>query len=194
MAHQKKKLGRRTNHPPDGAAWIWHTIDLLSSPAWLTRSINCRRLIDFLELEHLRHAGVENGSLLAPYTQLVRFGITRRLIAEAIREAEARGLIQLERGGKKGTVMTELSRYRLTYQWTKTRKSGHWDWLEPSDDWKRYAKPEIGPTSGTGTVPLREPAPAPLRELPPSQVTEIAKGHVVPLREPPSTSWGGGRH
>ena len=60
---RSRKMGRRTNHPPDGAAWIWHTVELLASPAWCTQSINCRRLMNFLEVEHLRHAGNENGSL-----------------------------------------------------------------------------------------------------------------------------------
>lgn len=161
--HHRSAAGR----PPPGAAWIWHTLDLLASPAWRGRSINCVRLIEFLEIEHLRHGGNENGSLLAPYSQLVDFGITRRLIAEAIREAEQRGLVRVERGGRKGTTLTELSRFRLTYHWTKTRTNGLWDWQPPTDDWKHVTNDAISPTSGTVTAPLRELASAPLRELPP---------------------------
>ena len=188
----KHKRRQRSGGPPEGEPWVWHTHALISSPAWRGRSINCSRVIEFLEMEHLHHGGNENGSLLAPYTQLVAFGITRRLIANVIREAETRGLIRVERGGKKGTLITELSRFRLTYQWTKTRTSGVWDWHEPTDDWKHFTETEIGPTSGTVPAPLRELAPAPLRELAASQVIETARSHVVPLREPPSISWGGG--
>lgn len=169
MGHRQNKKGPRTNRPPEGEAWIWHTLELLSSPAWRTRSINCRRLIDFLEIEHLRHGGAENGSLLAPYSQLVSFGIGRRFIYAAIREAERRGLIQVERGGRKGVVLTEVSRFRLTYQWSRTKIQGLWDWHEPSDNWKNYSdpKPAIGSPSCTASVHLHEQATVHLRKPPP---------------------------
>lgn len=133
-----KYKSRAGGHPPDGEPWIWHSLSLTSSPAWRSRPINCARLLDFLEIEHMHHGGNENGSLVAPYCQLVSHGLTRRLIADAIREAERRGLIRVERGGKKGTTVTELSRYRLTYLWTKTRQNGIWSWHEPTDEWKLY--------------------------------------------------------
>lgn len=197
----KKYLGKRANHPPDGIPWIWHTIELFSSAAWLGRSINCRRLIDFLEIEHLRQGGNENGSLLAPYNQLVRFGLGRRLIAPAIREAEQRGLVKVERGGKKGTTMTELTRFTLTYHWTRIKSGGLWDWKEPTNNWQTFQKSDtvatgnghaIGSPSCTGSVHLRALASVHLRALPPSQALEIARGDVVHQSEPPSISWGGG--
>lgn len=135
---KSKRLGRATNSPPDGISWLWHTIELLSSPAWRGQSINCRRLIEFIELEHLKHGGNENGSLLAPYNQLAKFGIGRRLIHESIREAEQRGLVKVERGGRRGIVLTDVNRFTLTYYWTKTRKGGLWDWQPPTDNWKSF--------------------------------------------------------
>jgi hypothetical protein len=188
------KRGRRTNHPPDGVAWIWHTIELVSSPAWRTRSINCRRLIDFLEIEHLQHGGVENGSLLAPYSQLVSFGIGRRFIHGAIKVAEQRGLIQVDRGGRKGVVLTEVSRFRLTYHWTRTKAQGLWNWHEPTDNWKNYSDPEpaIGAPSCTDTVHLRALATVHLRVLPPAQALENTTGDRVHLCTPPSISWARG--
>ena len=62
------------------------------------------------EIEHLRHGGADNGSLLATYNQLEAFGIGRRFIFGAIREAEQRGLVVVERGGRKGVVLNELKR------------------------------------------------------------------------------------
>ena len=109
-----------------------------------------------------------------------------RLVPDTMREAECLGLIRIQRGGKKGTTMTELSRYCLTYLWTKTRSNGLWQWQEPTDDWKRFEDDAIGPTSGTVKAPLREPVSAPLREPPHCQVHEFVQSHVAPLREPPS--------
>lgn len=186
----RRVRGRRSNHPPEGVPWIWHTIELVSSPAWRTRSINCRRLIEFLEIEHLKHGGVENGSLLAPYSQLEAFGIGRRFIPGAIREAEQRGLVQVERGGMRGVALTEVSRFRLTYHWSRSKKEGLWDWHEPTDSWKNYAdsEPVIGTPSCTASVHLRTLATVHLRALPPAQAIENTKADVVHLCIPPSIS------
>ena len=111
------KLGgreRRINLPPEGEPWCWLTRELLTSPSWLSRSINCRRLIDFLLIEGCNHAGRENGALKATYDQLELFGLSRRLIRSAITEAEFLGLIRTEYGGYFGGV-TECSEYRLTF-------------------------------------------------------------------------------
>lgn len=164
----RRKLSRAAGRPPDGEPWVWHTLALISSPAWCGMSINCHRLITFLEMEHLGHGGSANGSLLATYTQLTAHGITRRLIAATVSEAEQRGLVCVERGGKKGDCMTEVNRYRLTYCWTKTRaQSGLWEWHAPTDNWKRYEggrnRPHFGnrpsPTSGTTATPISGTTP-----------------------------------
>lgn len=182
--------GRKTNSPRDGEGFIYHTLDLMASPAWQGRSIACARLVDFLELEHARHGGAENGSLLAPYTQLVEFGIGRRLIAPAIREAERRGLIRVERGGKKGTAITELNRFTLTYFWTKRIENGLWNWQEETDDWRRVTEQnKIGALKCTPTVHNSEPVPVHESDLTSSQHTEIAIPAAVHNSEPPSISW-----
>ena len=184
---RKWQKGRKTNSPPPGEPWQWLTLDLLNSKAWKKRSIGCVRLIEFLMIEHLRNGAKDNGNLKAPYSQLVEFGISRKLIAAAIVEAEQRGLIRVERGGKKGTCMTEVSRFRLTFAWTNTKADGLWTWQEPTDDWHTY-KDKIGAQRGTVPVPKGELVPVPKGELSSSQVIEIANGTVVPKGEPLSIS------
>jgi hypothetical protein len=119
----RKVKGRRTGAPPQGESWIWHTLELRRSKAWQGRSIGCIKLIEFLELEHLQHGANENGQLVAPYSQLEAFGISRRTINAAILEAESRGLIRVDRGGLKGRTLSELNRFTLTYAWTIRLKS-----------------------------------------------------------------------
>ena len=80
---------RRTYAPPKGEPWVWQTSELLCSPAWRSMSVNTRRLIDFLMVEHRAHAGKENGNLRAPYDQLVAWGLPRSEIRAAVLEAEA---------------------------------------------------------------------------------------------------------
>ena len=84
--------------------------ELLESDAWRSLSINARRVVDFLMIEHLRHGGRENGNLKAPKHQLVASGIGTHQVTAAIRETEERGLVECHRHG-----MRVASTYALTW-------------------------------------------------------------------------------
>jgi len=71
---------------------------LLESAAWRGLSINARRLVDFLMIEHMRQGGKRNGFLLAPRRQLWDFGIGSHFVSEAIAEVERAGLVGCRRG------------------------------------------------------------------------------------------------
>ena len=126
------------NRPPGDQPFVWHQAELLRSPPWRRRSINCVRLIEFLLVEQMAHAGLENGKLLAPFDQLEAWGIGRRLIVDAVDEAEALGLVEVHRGGRKGLVANHLSAYRLTFYATRcTESTGKPYWVAETDEWKR---------------------------------------------------------
>jgi hypothetical protein len=99
---------------------------LLISDAWVTASVNVYRLLTYLMAEHLARGGKANGKLKAPYGQLVHAGIGRRLISEAIREAEHRGLVRVARGGQR-----VATKFAIT--WLSTA-----DAQPPTDAWKDY--------------------------------------------------------
>lgn len=84
---------------------------MLQSSAWRALSINARRFLDFLELDHLSHGGAENGHLRATYDQLKTYGLTRSEIFSAIEETIALGFVR--------RMQVHLPRvpmeYRLTY-------------------------------------------------------------------------------
>ena len=125
-----KRTGRaaKIHGPPKGEPWVWLTCELVSSPAWRSRSINCVRLIDFLMVEHMNHAATENGNLKATYDQLSEWGLTRSETRPAIDEACFLGLVHAERGGR--WALTNLpSTYRLTFQADREDNP-------PTDDWK----------------------------------------------------------
>ena len=121
--------------PPKGEPWVWHTQNLLISPAWKMHSINCVRLIDCLQIDHMNHAGQENGNLKATYDQLVAYGLSRSRISDAITEADFLGLIRCLRGGRWGET-NQPSLYRLTYLPGR-------DISKPSNDWKRRSAEQI---------------------------------------------------
>jgi len=130
MANRRKK----PNSPPD-EPWIWLTRRMLESYAYQGLGINARRVLDFLMVEHMCHAGTENGRLLAPYKQLVKFGVAKSEICAAIDELEAFGFIDISRGMRLGG-RSQASRYRLT--WLLTAQG------EPaSDRWTKISKATV---------------------------------------------------
>jgi hypothetical protein len=109
--------------------------DLLRSDAWRSLGINERRLIDFLLLEHMRHAGKQNGNLKAPRQQLHAFGIGTHFVSAAIQSTEERGLIQCHRAG-----MRVATTYALT--WLPTC-----DGVPPTHAWRRFQDTRLTPLS-----------------------------------------------
>ena len=114
---------------------MWLTRELISSAAWRSRSINVVRLLDFLMIEHMHHAGTENGNLKATYDQLAAWGLTRSEIRSATEEADFLGLLRFMRGGRwAGT--NRPSTYRLTLLPDR-------DGNPPTDDWRRKSTEAI---------------------------------------------------
>jgi hypothetical protein len=75
-----------------------------------------RRVLDRIELEHMAHAGSDNGKLPVTYADFEKWGVRRDSIAGAIRALEALGIIETTRRGYAGAAdMRTPSHYRLTF-------------------------------------------------------------------------------
>lgn len=123
----------RVNRPPVGQPWVWLTRELLCSDAWRSLSINARRLIDFLVIEHMSKGGKSNGKLKAPYAHLEVFGIAPRHVAPSIREAEDLGLVDCSRGGRRVATTYGLA-------WLPLH-----DGTQASNRWRTYRNPALPP-------------------------------------------------
>ena len=153
---------RKLRSPPKGEAWAWTTRDMLTSASMRALSLTGRRLLDFLLIEYMNHAGSENGELMATKDQLVTFGLTRRLIATAIRELVFLGLVRVERGRFTRGGVNASNLYRLTFYAHKDGSPATNEWKGTTDEaiavWKsdriRSKKPthrvdlEVGLQSG----------------------------------------------
>ena len=127
---------KKLKGPPKDQPWCWQPRELITSAAWRARSINTIRLIDALLLDHMNHAGTENGNLMATYDQLVTWGASRPCLNDAIAEAMFLGLIRVEPGGRwAGT--NEPSQYCLT--WLYDDRDG----TPATNEWKRVTEEAI---------------------------------------------------
>ncbi len=125
----------KLRRPPKGEPWAWLTRELLTSPAWRSRSINCVRLIDCLLADDMSNAGTENGNLKATYDQLEAWGATRSAIRSAVEEAEFLGLVQYDRGGRYAGS-NQPSTYRLTFYADRYGSP-------PTNEWKPKTEEQI---------------------------------------------------
>lgn len=142
MAQRGSVDSKKISDISKGEAFIPHIRGLYLSDAWRTLPINARKLLDFLSLEHMSHAGTENGFLKAPYSHLEDYGINRRFINKAISDAEERGLLVAERGPRIARNRKYTNTYRITYFKYKEvdSKTGGIIYRPPSHEWKRYKK------------------------------------------------------
>ena len=141
----------KRNLKPSGP-FVPHTRTMLESPAWRALSINARRLLDRIELEHLAHGGLENGALPVTHTDFIAYGLSRRMVTPAIQEAERLGFIRYKRGGRYGGER-KPSTFRLTYLGAANSKA--------TNEWEKLTETEIAqiekqffaPTKGTSQPP-----------------------------------------
>ena len=97
--------------------FVPHPQDLVESAAWheAMQHTYIVSLVNFLEREHLRHGGRENGNLVAPHSQLQSGEgggrIHPRAIQQTIEKAQRLGLIRVTPGGRRKGP----SRFALTY-------------------------------------------------------------------------------
>ncbi len=136
---------QRKKNPPTGPSdcgveqWAWLPIDLLASPAYRALSRNALCVVNRLLCEHVAEGGMANGELVVSHTQFEGAGATRNLVAQAICEAEAAGLIVVRRRGKiAGRNAPNL--YRLTWL-------GGWDVageiLPATHNWKSRTAEDV---------------------------------------------------
>jgi hypothetical protein len=127
---------RELNRPPKGESWIWLTRDLLASPAWQALSLNGRKVIDRITLEHLAHGGAENGSLPVTYSDFERHGVRRNSVRSAIIECEVLGLIRRTHPGYRARAQFGGAPQTFALTWYPTDQGE-----KPSNDWKRIMTP-----------------------------------------------------
>lgn len=137
--------------------WVAHRLELLLSPAWRARPIPLCRILERLEVEHMRHAGKENGGLCVSYAQFVASGVSRRAIRPAIAAGERLGLLCVTVAGDgvrparaKATAdhIEPPNVYRLTYLPERGKRAPSDEWAGITDDLAEAAVSEFRNSTG----------------------------------------------
>ena len=182
--------------PPKDQSWSWYSVEMMQSDAWRDMSINARRMLDLLEIEHLKHGGYENGNLMMTYNQFVAGGIRRSSIFATIAELEKLGWIEVSRGGYRGFARSWPHRFRLTHRRTRIQPAIGAPYLvEPTHDWRHYRSQK-----SCGMVPEAAPSQSQNRHCNgkpgangSSNSAVLTPSASVPVSAPPSISRVEGR-
>ncbi len=136
---------RRRKNPPSGPTqcgideWVWQPVEMLMGEAWREISINARRVVERLMIEHCAQGATSNGELCVSYEQFEEHGASYNHIAAAISEAEAAGAIVARRQGKQAGRNSPTF-YRLTWL-------GGWnasgEMIPPTNDWKSRTAADV---------------------------------------------------
>lgn len=118
-------------------AFVVHSLEMRASPAWQHLPDCARRILDCLEVEHLRHGGAENGFLAFTHKQFAQCGIRYASVALAVRQCARLGFLDItQRGGMFRSSFRSLTTYRLTYL------NGCGRSPDPTHDWRSIKTPE----------------------------------------------------
>jgi hypothetical protein len=99
-------------------AKYWHSrpVELIESPAIRALSRTAHLCLLRIEIELRHHAGNGNGKLIVTKEQFVEYaGVNQRLVAPALRELEALGLVSIKHGRGGNAEHREPNRFRLEY-------------------------------------------------------------------------------
>ena len=130
-------MSRKTRSRTIVGAFVAHSLEMRTSPAWRHLPDDARRLLDQLEVEHMAHGGAQNGRLICTYADFHRGGLRRSSISLAIRQAVALGFLKVANSGQRS-----VAQFRNASWYTLTYLHGRGQSPNPTDDWRRIKTEE----------------------------------------------------
>ena len=116
--------------------FVYYTREMISSPAYRALSLQGRKVLRRLELEHMAHGGQDNGKLPCRYHDFVKYGCRKNGLSAAPIEVGVLGFAPTMSFGTRayGNVPGKASTFRLTYLPTADGP--------PTNEWKRWSSVE----------------------------------------------------
>lgn len=125
---------KNTQPPADQGGWMAITRELLESAAYRSLSVNGRKALDRLIIEHISHGRTENGKLIVTHDQFYAYGVTFSSIADALDELAYKKLVKM-RKGRAGNGTAHPTVFTLTFDGTH-------DGAPATNEWRRFTMAE----------------------------------------------------
>jgi hypothetical protein len=116
--------------------FVYYTRDMIDSPAYRALSLQARKVLRRLELEHMAHGGQDNGKLPCRYHDFINYGCRKNGLSAALIEVEVLGFSKTMTLGTRpfGNIPGKASTFLLTYLPTADGP--------PTHDWKKISSIE----------------------------------------------------
>jgi hypothetical protein len=136
MSIKSVRLRKERNRPPPDEPWVWFSREMLESEAWRLMPPTAKMVVFRICVEHMHHAGTENGNLAVTYDDFALYGIRRNSIRGAIAAAVGHGFTTITQAGRRSIGADRWpTRYALTWLGLK-------DGSPPTNRWKAWAAPK----------------------------------------------------
>jgi hypothetical protein len=123
-------MKKHTLPPNDQGGWIAETREFLESSAYRTLSMNGRRVLDRLKIEHIGHGRTYNGKLIVTHDQFIAYDVTPEYVGDALDELAFKGLLKVTRG-RAGNGTAHPNVFRLTFD-------GDFEGAPATNEWRRF--------------------------------------------------------
>lgn len=124
---------RKKGHTP--GKWAWIECEVMNSPAFAVLSPVATKALFVLVNRHAGLARRKNGHLSMGYAAFENFGLSDRVLTQALKEAEALGFLQRTFGGRRpyGPDRGRAQEFRLTFFGTFDAGGKP---VKPTNEWK----------------------------------------------------------
>jgi hypothetical protein len=160
---------KHTAPPRDQGGWMAITREFLESPAYRTLSVNGRKCLDRLIVEHIGHGRQHNGRLIVTHDQFYDYGVTAESIADGLDELAFKRLISMAKG-RAGNGTAHPTIFTITFDGTHDGAPASNGWRSVTmDDAKRWSETvrrecaEARAATKKGKSSLRDSVVRPLR-------------------------------
>lgn len=163
---------KNTQPPANQGGWMAITREFLESAAYRSLSVNGRKALDRLIVEHIAHGRSENGKLIVTHDQLFEYGVTFGSIADALEELAYKKLVKMVKG-RAGNGTAHPTIFTLTFDGTH-------EGAPATNEWKRFTMAEARLWSEVVRKQLAEARSKPGRK----KKSSLRDSVVSPLRVP----------
>jgi hypothetical protein len=115
MSKWRNKDGKTVTRNAVAPYFASRPVELTASLAMRALTQSAHRALLRIEIELRQHAGRCNGKLIVTKQQFVEFGLHPRMVAPALRELEALGIIRIEHGRGGNAEHRQPNRFLLNY-------------------------------------------------------------------------------
>lgn len=121
----RDRRAEKLDRIPEGDQWFWLSKTMVESPAWQAMTDRALKMFLRICIEHMHHAGTENGRLKVTFDDFVKAGVRRQDIRATEAELIALGFIEKTYPGRRGWGIAkgEPAQFRLSHLSVRTAEN-----------------------------------------------------------------------